>query len=98
MNSINIAGRIIEEPAKSQSANGLHIARFKLAIDKQKDNSNNGYDVFEVVVFKDLADMDLKLGQFVGVAGRLTANNYEKDGKTYYNCSIVGNALTLLGK
>lgn len=99
MNSVNIAGRITEEPLQSVSSSGLNIARFKIAVDKtNKDSNGNTYDIFEVVVFKDLANLDLKLGQFVGITGKLTANNYEKDGKAYYNCSIVGNVVSLLGK
>lgn len=95
MNSINIAGRVIDDPIKTTSASGLNMARFKIAVDKNS-KSDNGYDVFEVVVFKELANMPIEVGQCVGVTGKLTANNYEKDGKSYYNCSIVGNNVCLL--
>lgn len=97
MNSLNIAGRITEEPLKSKSANGLDFAKFKIAVDKVKDNNTNGYEIFEVVVFKELANIDLKIGQFVGVSGKVSSNNYEKEGKSYYNCSIIGNNISLFG-
>lgn len=95
MNSVNIAGRVIDDPAKSTSASGLNMARFKIAVDKNGKNVN-GYDVFEVVVFNELASTPIEVGQSVGVTGKLSANNYEKEGKSYYNCSIIGNSITLL--
>lgn len=99
MNDVNIAGRLLQEPERSQSASGIKIAKLKIAVDKiNKDGDNNGYDVFEVVVFRDLADIKVEVGQFLGISGRLMANNYEKEDKSYYNCSIVGNNIALLGK
>lgn len=95
MNSINIAGRVIEEPLKSQSSNGLNIAKFKIAVDKT--SKDGGFDVFEITVFKELSDLKLDIGQFVGVTGRLVSNNYEKEDKKYYNSTIIGNAISLLG-
>lgn len=98
MNTVNIAGKIIEEPIKSTSSNGVKLAKFKLAIDKHdKEGNVSGDDSYEIVVFRELADLNIKLGQYVGITGKLTANNYEKEGKTYYNCSIVGNSISLLG-
>ena len=97
MNEVNIIGRLLEQPEKALSSNGIKFAKFKLAVDKaNKDGEANGYDVFEVVVFRDVADTDMNVGQFIGITGRLSANNYEKDGKAYYNCSIIGNNITLM--
>lgn len=95
MNSVNIAGKVIEEPVKSQSSNGINLARFKLSVDKSAKDS--GADVFEVVVFRELADIELQNGQYIGVTGKLVSNNLEKEDKKYYNCSIVGNAITTFG-
>ena len=97
MNSVNIVGKLIDDPIKSTSSNGLSIMRFKLAVDKTNKTDNTAYDVFEVTVFRELADLKLDIGQIVGVTGKLVSNNYEKEGKNYYNCSIVGNYLSVLG-
>jgi len=98
MNTVNIAGKVVEEPQKSTSSNGVNLAKFQISVDKtNKDGSLNGYDLYEICVFRELADIQLKKGQFIGVTGKLTANNYEKDGKSYFNCSIVGNNICLLG-
>lgn len=98
MNSVNIAGRISDEPVKATSANGLNFAKFKITVDKNNKDTNGGYDVFEVVVFRELAELKYQIGQFVGVTGKLTANNYDKEGKQYFNCSIVGTSVCMLGK
>lgn len=97
MNSVNIAGKIIDDPVRTKSSNGIDFAKFKIAVDKNKDTNGNGYDIFEVVVFRELADLKYEIGQYVGVTGKLTANNYEKEDKSYYNCSIIGNAISMLG-
>lgn len=98
MNTVNLAGRIADDPVKSTSSNGLAFTKFKITVDKNgKEGNSNGYDIFEVVVFRELADIKLKVGQFVGVTGKLSANNYEKEDKSFFNCSIIGNAVTLLG-
>ena len=95
MNSVNIAGRVLDEPSKSQSSNGISLARFKMAVDKAGKDSV--YDVFEVVVFRELADLKLEIGQFIGVTGKLVSNNFEKEDKKYYNCSVIGNAISMFG-
>lgn len=98
MNTVNIAGKIIEDPVKSTSSSGIKLAKLKLAVDKHdKEGKTNGDDSYEIIVFRELADLNLKAGQYIGVSGKLTANNYDKDGKVYYNCSIVGNSISLLG-
>lgn len=98
MNTVNIAGRVSEEPTKATSSNGLPYAKFKMAVDKiGKDNNVSGYDLFEVIVFGEMANMKIENGQFVGVTGRLAANNYDRDGKHFYNCQIIGNVVNSFG-
>ena len=98
MNSVNIAGRIADDPIKSTSANGLPFTRFKITVDKNSKDTSGGYDTFEIVVFRELAELNYEVGQFVGITGRLTANNYEKEDKQYYNCQIVGTAVSMMGR
>ena len=97
MNTVSIAGKVLEEPIKSTSSSGVSIAKIKIGVDKNsKDNDANGYDVFEIVVFRELAEQKYELGQTLGIVGKVSANNYEKEGKAYYNCSIIGNSITVL--
>ena len=99
MNTVNVVGKISSDPMKSTSSNGVQFAKFKLAVEKaNKDGNANGYDIFEIVVFRELADLDYKVGHYAAITGKLTSNNYEKDDKQYYNCQIVGTSVLLMGK
>lgn len=99
MNLFSIAGRIIDDPVVSEASNGTKLAKLKVAVDKQnvKDNELE-YEVFEVTVFKDLATKKYDVNQFVCVDGRISSFKQEKDGNVYYNLSLVGNHISLLGK
>lgn len=97
MNSVNIIGKVTDDVYKSTGSSGIKLARLKLAVEKtSKEQDGNNAEVFEVVVFKDLAEMNYEVGQLLAVSGRVSSNNYEKDGRVYYNCSIVGNSVNIL--
>lgn len=98
MNSIQICGKIVEEPVVGTSSNDLKFAKIKIAVDKKGTNNEPEYEIFEVVVFRTLAELQFDIGQYIGVVGRLSANNFEKDGNVYYNCSIIGNSLSFFGR
>lgn len=98
MNNVSIAGRIYEEPEKFETSAGLKYCRFKICVDKATKDSDKPFEIFEVCVFNKLAELNYEVGQFVGVIGRLQANNNDKDGKTYYNASILGGNISFLGK
>ena len=95
MNFISIAGKVSEISPKTTSASGIALMKFVVSVDK---HNKGELDQFEVTVFRDLADTKLEVGQFVGITGKLSSNNYDKDDKKYYNCSIVGSNISLLGK
>lgn len=97
MNQVCIAGKVISEVEKSQGSTGIKIAKIKIAVDKVNKEQEVDNDEFEIVVFKDLADIKLNIGQYIAVNGKISANNYVKDDKKYYNCSIIGNNISLLG-
>ena len=53
MNTLIIAGKVVEEPQKSVSSNGVNIARFKMAVDKNgKDGSVNGFKEWYVPCYE----------------------------------------------
>lgn len=94
MNNISLVGCVYDEPNKFESSNGLKCCRFRLNIEKTYKDSENQYEVFEVCVFKSLAELDYKVGQLVSVTGKLQANNVDRDDKTYYNVSIIGSSIS----
>lgn len=96
MNQFGLAGRILEEPVKSLTSTGIKVAKFKLCVDKIKEDDKS-YEIYEITVFRQLAELELVPGQYVGVTGKLNANNHEKDDNTYFNVTLIGNSVTLLG-
>lgn len=97
MNSLQLCGRVIEKTPSETSQGNVKFSKIRIAIDKNSKDDDDSYDVFEVVVFRNLADMELRVGQYIEVSGKLSSNNYEKDGITRYNCSIFGNSVSILG-
>ena len=97
MNQFELIGKVCEEPERSETNSGIKMARIKLSVDKGKDDDKTP-ELYEVTVFRQLAELDLRVGQYVSVVGKLTANNYEKENKTYFNCQLIGNILNLIGE
>ena len=97
MNAFYLAGRIIDTPEKLESANGTKICRLKIAVEKNIKEANDVYEIFEITLFRNLAQESFETGQLVAVNGRLQANNYEKDGNLYYNVKLIGNSVTFVG-
>ena len=96
MNTFNLVGRVCEEPERFESANGVKVCRIRVSVEKS-NRDDDGYDIYEVALFRNLADEKLEVGQCVALTGKLQANNLEKDGNTYYSTKLIGNGLNLLG-
>lgn len=95
MNQFELVGRILEEPVRSQTSTGIKVSKFKVCIDKIKEDDKT-FEIYEIIVFRQLAELELVPGQYVSIVGKLSANNYEKENTTYYNVSLIGNAVNLL--
>lgn len=96
MNQVDLVGKLIEEPERSITSSGNKLSKFKISLEKSNKDGETAQEIFEIVAFRDLAEIEMDVGQFIVVNGRLNANNYEKDGKTYYNCSILANNLSVI--
>ena len=96
MNGFYLVGRICLEPERAQTGNGIPLCRLKIAVNKANKDQVDESDIFEVVVFRNLADEDYRIGQFVAVSGRVQANNYDKEGTVYYHASLFGNSISIL--
>ena len=97
MNAFYLVGRIIEEPEKLETANGMKLCKLRIAVEKNSKDSNETYEVYEIVMFRSLAEENYEIGQYLAVNGRLQANNYEKDGNYYYNAKLLANAIAFVG-
>ena len=96
MNTFNLVGRVCEEPERFESASGVKVCRVRVSVEKS-NRDDDGYDIYEVALFRNLAEEKLEVGQCVALTGKLQANNLEKDGNTYYSTKLIGNGLNLLG-
>ena len=96
MNNFYLVGSLTEDALQGQTNSGTRISRIKLAVEKNTRDQETSSDIFEVVLFRSLAEQDLKAGDKIAVSGRLQANNYEKEGNNYYNCNLIGSSLYVM--
>ena len=93
MNSFYLVGKIIDSVGMTKTANGVNIARLHIAVERINKDQEVSNDIFEIVLFRSLAERTYKDGEMIAIAGKLQANNYEKDGVSYYNNSLIANSI-----
>lgn len=109
MNLVILKGRLIQDPEMHELSNCelcvLKIGVMKdLSKEKIQEKIENGeyiYDIYTILVFNKYGQVlkdALKKGSNILVEGRLSKNKVEKNGKIYYNTSIVGKRITFLDK
>ena len=100
MNSFMLTGRVLGNLESSVTANGVRIVNFILEVDKEsKGKDSLATETFRITCFGNVADYaiaNLKFGSMTGVNGVLSANNYTKDGKTYYTPQAIAKKLTVM--
>ena len=96
MNSFYLAGKISEVGLKTQTNSGTNMCRLKLSVEKNNREQDITNEIYEVVLFRSLADKDYEVGDSVAISGKLQANNYEKDGSSYYNCNLIASSVYLM--
>ena len=86
LNRCVIMGRLVRDPELRSTPNGVHVASFTLAVDRdQKDQSGNRVtDFIDVTVWKQTAEFVCKYfakGRMAVVEGRLQIREYtDKEG------------------
>ena len=96
MNGFYLVGKITSEPEKGETINGTKLCRLRISVDKAVKDQGENFEIFEVTLFRGLAETDYEIGQSVAIGGKLTASNYEKDGNQYYNVRLVGNSISII--
>lgn len=96
MNGFYLVGKITSEPEKGETINGTKLCRLRISVDKAVKDQGENFEIFEVTLFRGLAETDYEIGQSVAIGGKLTASNYEKDGNQYYNARLVGNNISII--
>lgn len=96
MNGFYLVGKITSEPEKGETINGTKLCRLRISVDKAVKDQGENFEIFEVTLFRGLAETDYEIGLSVAIGGKLTASNYEKDGNQYYNVRLVGNNISII--
>ena len=96
MNGFYLVGRIMEVPDKSETSSGLPMCRLKVGVNRTYKDGEDDVDVFDVVLFRSLAQGNYAAGQSVAINGKIQANNFDKEGTVYYHANLIGNSITVI--
>jgi single-strand DNA-binding protein len=97
-----LVGRLTKEPELRYTTNGVPVATFTLAVNRnfKKENGEQEADFINVVVWRKPAENVanfLKKGSLAGVDGRIQTRNYEgQDGKRIYITEVVADSVQFL--
>ena len=95
MNRFFGIGRLTADPQITIAQSGTKIARYKLAINRPKnDDGTQEADFISCVCFNKTADFVerfLKKGMKIAVSGTLQTGSYIKDGVTHYTTDVIVN-------
>lgn len=95
MNSVQLIGRTTKEPEVRRSEKGNAVARFTLAVNREKDTA----DYIGIICFGKTAELIEKYvgkGKLLGISGRIQTGSYEKEGKKIYTTDIVADRVEFL--
>lgn len=93
MNKVILMGRLAADPETRQTQAGGLVARYRLAVDRQrgKDGQREA-DFINCVAFgksAEFASKYLSKGTKIAIEGRILTGSYEKDGVKHYTTDIV---------
>lgn len=97
INSVTLVGRLVRDPELRYTSSGTATTSFTLALDNPiKDKPA---DFIPCVTWKGLAESVAnytKKGSLIGLTGRISTRNYEKDGRKIYVTEIVAENVRFL--
>ena len=101
MNSIILIGRPTGAPTISYTPSQMAIAKFSLAVDRQKQkDKEDGTDFIRIVAFGKTAENCGKFlvkGNRTAVQGRIQTGSYkDKDGKTVWTTDVIADRVEFL--
>lgn len=89
MNRVILMGRLTKEPMVTTTQNGKKVARYTLAVDRDKDHA----DFISCVTFDkgaEFAQNWLHQGTKIAVEGRITTGSYtNRDGQKVYTTDVI---------
>lgn len=101
LNQIVLVGRIAKGPDFVENEKGKKVANMTLAVPRSFKNVEGEYetDFLSCSLWNGIADNVseyCKVGDLVGVKGRMSSNVYEKEGQKHYKMDIIAEKVTFL--
>lgn len=101
LNRVVLVGRLTKDPELKYTPNGVAVATFTLAVNRQFSNQQGEReaDFLNIVVWRKAAENVanfLKKSSLAGVDGRIQVRTYEQDGKRQYFTEIIADSVQFL--
>ena len=102
LNRVVLVGRLTKDPEFRTTQNGVSVATFTLAVNRNFKNKNGEQqaDFINVVVFRQQAENVnnyLSKGNLAGVDGRIQSRSYEnKEGQRVYVTEVLADSVQFL--
>ena len=101
MNEFYVIGKVVSRPELSSTKSGMKLTTLIVQVINDFKNYKGVYDTneFKVVAFRSIAQKiveDVKTGSTIVVKGKLNANNYSNEGKTYYVPELFAEKITII--
>ena len=101
INNVVLTGRITELPKLRETSCGIKYETILLDIVRPFKNSNGIYDSDKITVtlwkgIAETANEICKIGDMLGVKGRIQTYSVEKETQTYYNYEIVAEHVSFM--
>lgn len=101
INNVVLTGKVAELPRLQESAIGIKYAEIPLEVTRPFKNSNGIYDIDRIYVtlWRDIAEMACdvcKIGDILGIKGRIQSREISKDNRTYYIYEVVAEHVSFM--
>lgn len=101
INNVVLTGKVVELPKVRETATGIKYANILLEVMRPFRNSNGVYesDRMSVTLWKGIAETAIdvcKVGDLLGIKGRIQTYSVEKENQTYYNYEIVAEQVSFM--
>lgn len=103
LNKVILHGRLVRDPEMRQTAAGVPVCRFSVAVNRPFANKQTGEretDFIDVTAWRQSAEFVCRYfrkGQYICVDGELRNNDYEKDGVKHYAMIVMANNVAFGG-
>lgn len=101
LNRIVLIGRLVRDPELRYTSNGVAVANFTLAVERNFTNAQGERDVdfIDIVVWRKQGETcahHLGKGRLVAVEGRLQIRKNKKKNRTYINPEVIADDVRFL--